>query len=132
MTVLHESPVVPSQSTPSRQVAVMVGGAVVVVPCPLWCTHPHNEEYRTLPDLSHHGASIFLAAPTYGGVEQVLTAHISSWPFAGDPETTAPFIAFDAVGDECAQLAPTAALAVADQVIAHGYALRTLAASITS
>ncbi len=124
------APAVPSQSAPSRQVAVKVAGATMVVPCPIWCTHPHGEAYRSLEDVSHHGAPISLAAPTYDGVEQVLTARVSSWPFAGDPETTAPFIAFDAVGDEVAQLAPTAALAVADQVIAHGYALRAMAASI--
>ncbi|MET7795690.1 DUF6907 domain-containing protein [Streptomyces decoyicus] len=130
MTVL--APAIPAQVSPSRQVAVTVAGATVVVPCPLWCTHPHSEAYRSLPDVSHHGAPITLAAPTYGGVEQTLTARISSWPFASDPETATPFIAFDAIGDECAQLAPTAALAVADQVIAHGYALRALASSVTA
>lgn len=133
MSVATTAPAVAMATTaPSRQVAVTVGGATVVVPCPLWCTHSHSEEYRTLADVSHHGAPVSLAAPTYDGVEEVLTARISSWPFAGDPETVTPFIAFDAVGDEVAQLAPTAALAVADQVIAHGYALRALAASITS
>lgn len=117
-------------AAPSRQVAVSVAGATVVVPCPIWCTDPHGDAYWSLPDVSHHGASITLTAPTHGGVEQALTARISSWPFADDPETTNPFIVFDAIGDECAQLAPTAALAVADQVIAHGYALRALASSV--
>lgn len=124
------TPAVPAQAARSRRVAVTVGGATMLVSCPLWCTHPHSEAYRTLADVSHHGASISLAAPTYDGVEQVLTARISSWPFAGDPETATPFIAFDAVGDEVAQLTPIAALAVADQVIAHGSALRALANSV--
>lgn len=132
MTVLHESPAVPAQVTPSRQVAVTVGGATVVVPCPLWCTDPHAEAYRSLPDVSHHGAEITLAVPVHGGaIDEALTARIESWPFTGDHRTMNPFVAYNPAGDEFAQLAPEAMAAAADQVIAHGYALRTMAASIS-
>ena len=133
MTVLHEPPVVPSQSAPSRQVAVTVDGATVVVPCPLWCTDPHAEAYRSLPDVSHHGAEIKLAVPVHGGViDEALSARIESWPFTGDPRTMNPFVAYNPVGDEFAQLAPEAMTAAADQVIAHGYALRAMAVSISA
>ncbi len=132
MTVLHESPAVPSQTTTGRHVAALVRGQRVFVECPSWCTHPHAESYRSLEDVSHHGDAVQLFAPSYNGViEAVLAARVSSWPFAGDSETAVPFVAFDPVGDEVAQLTPEALTAFADQVIAHGYALRALAASIT-
>lgn len=131
MTVLHETTVVPAQSTPGRQVAISVRSQQVFIDCPSWCTHRHAEAYRSLEDVSHHSDAIQLFAPSYNGViEAVLGAHISSWPFAGDPQTATPFAALDPVGDEVAQLPPAALAAFADQVIAHGYALRTLAATI--
>ncbi|MFB6567352.1 DUF6907 domain-containing protein [Streptomyces noursei] len=118
---------------PNRQVTISVRGQQVTVDCPPWCTHPHDETYRTLDDVSHHSDEISLTTPSYrGATEQALTARLSVWPFADDPETDHPFIAFDAVGDEYAQLTPAAFTAFADQVIAHGYALRALAAVITS
>ncbi|MFJ3950277.1 DUF6907 domain-containing protein [Streptomyces libani] len=110
----------------ARQAGILVRGQRITVDCPPWCIHLHTEAYRSLEDVSHHSDAISLTAPSHQGVEQVLTARISSWPFAGDPATESPFIAFDAVGDEVAQLAPETALAAADQVIAHGYALRAL------
>ncbi|WP_310725066.1 DUF6907 domain-containing protein [Streptomyces sp. N2A] len=115
-----------------RQVAVLVRGQRVTVDCPrTWCTHPHSEAYRSLEDVSHHSDAISLTVPTHQGVEQVLTARISSWPFAGDPATERPFIAFDAVGDEVAQLTPEAATAVADQFEAHVATFRALIAIIS-
>ncbi|MER7151244.1 DUF6907 domain-containing protein [Streptomyces lydicus] len=113
-------------------ITALIRGQHVTVDCPPWCTHPHTEAYRSLEDVSHHGDAISLTVPTHQGVEQALTARISSWPFAGDPDTEKPFIAFDAVGDEVAQLTPEAALAAADQTIAHGYALRALADAISA
>ncbi|MFF8784783.1 DUF6907 domain-containing protein [Streptomyces sp. NPDC015125] len=126
---------VDASTTPGTQtdgtVAVLVRGQQVTVDCPPWCTHPHSEAYRSLEDVSHHGDAISLTAPSHQGVEQVLTARISSWPFAGDPATTKPFIAFDAVGDEVAQLSPEAATAVADQFEAHVATFRALIAIIS-
>ncbi|MGW2920380.1 DUF6907 domain-containing protein [Streptomyces angustmyceticus] len=119
----------PTRSTGTA--TVVVRGQQVTVDCPAWCTHPHTEAYRSLEDVSHHSDAISLTAPSHQGVEQVLTARISSWPFAGDPATENPFVGFDAVGDEVAQLAPEAALAVADQVEAHVAALRALVAIIS-
>lgn len=110
---------------------ILVRGQQVTVDCPPWCTYPHAEAYRSLEDVSHHSDAISLTVPSYQGVEQVLTARVSSWPFAGDPATERPFVAFDAVGDEVAQLSPEAALAAADQVIAHGHALRALVGIIS-
>ncbi|RXS84203.1 hypothetical protein EST92_11640 [Streptomyces sp. TM32] len=112
-------------------ITILVRGQQVTVDCPPWCTRPHSEVYRSLEDVSHHSDAISLTAPSHQGVEQVLTARISSWPFAGDPATERPFVAFDAVGDEVAQLTPEAALAAADQTIAHGYALRALVGIIS-
>ena len=123
---------VDARPTRSASIAtVVVRGQQVTVDCPPWCTHPHTEAYRSLEDVSHHSDAISLTAPSHQGVEQVLTARISSWPFAGDPVTENPFVAFDAVGDEVAQLAPEAALAAADQTIAHGHALRALVGIIS-
>lgn len=119
-----------SGSAGAGQAEVLVRGQHVIVDCPSWCTYAHVEAYRSLEDVSHHSDAISLTAPSHQGVEQVLTARISSWPFAGDPATEKPFIAFDAVGDEVAQLTPEAALAVADQTEAHVAALRSLAVII--
>jgi hypothetical protein len=130
ITVLKAVPAQTRQLS-AGTITVLVRGQRITVDCPSWCTHPHTEAYRSLPDVSHHGDAISLAAPSHQGVEQVLTARISSWPFAGDPATESPFVAFDAVGDEVAQLTPEAALAAADQTIAHGYTLRALAATIS-
>ncbi|GGX40366.1 DUF6907 domain-containing protein [Streptomyces noursei] len=131
MTVLHESPVVPAQSAPGRQVAISIRGQQVTVDCPSWCAYPHSEVYGSLEDVSHHGPAISLTAPSHcGAVEAVLAARVSSWPFAGDVEAAGPFVAFDPVNDEVAQLTPAALTALADQVVAHGYALRAMAASI--
>ncbi|MEE4419559.1 DUF6907 domain-containing protein [Streptomyces bugieae] len=129
MTVL--APAVPSQSAPSRQVAATVAGATVVLPCPLWCTHPHNEEYRALPDVSHHSDELTLSVPVHGGVDSTLVTRISCWPFADEAATAVPFVSCNPVGDEFAQLTPEAATALADQVIAHGYAMRAVARSIS-
>lgn len=129
MTVL--APAVPSQSAPSRQVAVTVGGATKVVPCPIWCTDPHAETYRSLEDVAHRGKEIALSVPVHGGdAVQVLSARIESWPFAGDPETEAPFAAYNPANDEYAQITREGLTSAADQVIAHGYAMRAMAASI--
>ncbi|MEU5016342.1 hypothetical protein AB0G60_02790 [Streptomyces angustmyceticus] len=126
----HQVDACPTRSAGTA--AVLVRGQQVTVDCPPWCTHPHTEAYRSLEDVSHHGDTVSLFVPSYNGkIESVLTAHVASWPFAGDSETAAPFVAFDAIGDEVAQLTPEAVTAIADQVIAHGHALRALAAAIS-
>lgn len=120
----------PRSTRTDGTIAVLVRSQRITVDCPSWCTHPHAEDYRSLEDVSHHGPAIQLFAPSHNGViESVLKAKVSSWPFAGDPETAVPFIAFDPVGDEVAQFTPETLAAFADQVIAHGHALHTLAAT---
>lgn len=116
-----------SGSAGAAQVEVLVRGRHVSIDCPPWCTDGHAERYAFLEDVSHRSDSIALSVPTFEGpAEQALIARIVQWPFAGD-QTAKPYVSLEATSDgDCANLDEAAALAVSDQMIAHGHAFRAL------
>lgn len=120
---------VPSQSAPSRQVAVAVDGATMVVPCPLWCAHPHNEEYRSLADVWHEGREASLAVP--GSPEQAIGAQITSWPYAGDPSTASAYMSVFVMGADYLEVTPAQAIAFSDQMVACAADMRSMAESVS-
>jgi len=121
-----------SEEPAGRMVPALIGGALVSIPCPNWCVVDHvADDAAFIQDVSHHSLPISLPAPTFSdGREQtteILTADLSQWPFAGG-HTAVPFVSLDANGDSlCAELAPEALEAFADQLDAHAEKLRELA-----
>ncbi|GAA3617477.1 DUF6907 domain-containing protein [Streptomyces chitinivorans] len=122
----------PRSEAAGRMVQARIGGALVTIPCPTWCVVDHvADDAAFIQDVSHHSLPISLPAPTFGGgqeqTEEILTADVSQWPFSSG-HTAEPFVSLDASGDSlCAELAPEALEAFADQLEAHADKLRQLA-----
>jgi hypothetical protein len=120
---------------PSRTVTVLVRGVPVTVPCPEWCVgHDPDENLVELGDLDHCGEAVSLAVPTYSGsTTRVLGAFLAHYPFEddeprGDGTGRREYLAVDAGhGDDLVYLRKAAALAFADQFIAHGTEIQRLA-----
>lgn len=111
-----------------RRVTVDVRGQAVTVDCPPWCVASHAETLVALSDLCHEGEPAALAAPTYSAgaprTTQVLTARVMQYPFSVGPDAR-PMLALDAADDgETAELPASAALAFADQLVAHAERIR--------
>ncbi|MEV0779217.1 hypothetical protein [Streptomyces sp. NPDC050428] len=98
----------------------------MTVPDPEWCVDPHNESYAALDDVAHRGAAISVSVPRFGGgTAEVLCAAVHQWPFARDDDRGLPYLALDADGSgEVTSLHRSAALAFADQLVAHADQLR--------
>ncbi|MCQ8831806.1 DUF6907 domain-containing protein [Streptomyces malaysiensis] len=112
-----------------RLVAAVVRGQRIAIPCFDWCVRDHSkEDLAFLEDLSHEGEEIALAAPEFGGVTEVLVASIRQWPFVNDEDRGLPYLGLDATGEgEAENLQKGAALAFADQLVAHAARIRQLA-----
>ena len=108
---------------------VSVRGQQVTVDCPAWCTHPHAGEYRSLEDVWHEGREVSLALP--GSSEQVVGAQISSWPFAGDPNTASAYMSVFLQGADYLEFTPAQAIAFADQMMACAEDIRAMAEAIS-
>lgn len=121
--------IVTATSSPNeRTVPALVDGARVEIPCPTsWCTVDHAAENpRSLEDVSHSSERVAVSAPVGQHSEDVLVGQLVSFPFTDAP---APVLALDATGSgETAELSASAALAFADQLVAHAGRLRELAA----
>lgn len=109
-----------------RMATVLLRGVSVQIPCPSWCELEHaTVSENFLEDIYHSGRVQHLTAPTFNGTEQVMTAWVTQYPFSDHP---APYMALDASGDgEMAELTPEAALAFADQLVAHAAQIRRMA-----
>lgn len=119
----------PPPSSP-RLVAAVVRGQRSPVPCPPWCVVDHAaEDLAFLEDLSHAGEAVALPVRQFdGSVELILAAQVVQWPFAREGEA---YLSVDADGSgECNQYAATAALAFADQLIAHAEKIRRLVGTL--
>ncbi|OMI34421.1 hypothetical protein SPAR_36596 [Streptomyces sparsogenes DSM 40356] len=81
------------------------------------------QDLAFLEDLSHAGEAVTLPVRQFdGSVEKVLAAQVVQWPFARESE---PYLSVDADGSgECNQYAEPAALAFADQLVAHAERIR--------
>lgn len=122
--------VTPTPPPSPRLVAAVVRGQRIAVPCPdSWCVRDHSkEDLAFLEDLSHEGEEIALAAPEFNGVTEVLVASIRQWPFVNDEDRGLPYLGLDATGEgDVANLQKGAALAFADQLVAHAARIRQLA-----
>ncbi|MEU1787077.1 hypothetical protein ABZ553_14630 [Streptomyces sparsogenes] len=136
MSVLHDVPTqqssTPTVTPPSspRLVAAVVRGQRIAVPCESWCVVDHAaEDLAFLEDLSHAGEVVALPVRQFDGtVERILAAQVVQWPFAREGE---PYLSVDADGSgECNQYAASAALAFADQLIAHAEKIRRLVGAL--
>ncbi|WP_221890340.1 DUF6907 domain-containing protein, partial [Streptomyces sp. WAC05858] len=123
-------PTPPPPSTSPRLVAAKVQGQRIAVPCPDWCVVDHAaEDLAFLEDLSHACEAATLPVRQFdGSVEQVLTAQLVQWPFAREGEA---YLSVDADGSgECNQYTAPAALAFADQLVAHAERIRRLVGTL--
>jgi hypothetical protein len=134
MTVLDECTSAPESSVTSppspRLVAAVVRGQRIPIPCPPWCVVDHAaEDLAFLEDLSHAGEAAALPVRQFdGSVEEVLAAQLVQWPFAREGEA---YLSVDADGSgECNQYRAAAALAFADQLIAHAEKIRRLVGAL--
>ncbi|MDX3230581.1 DUF6907 domain-containing protein [Streptomyces sp. ME19-01-6] len=138
MTVLHDvptqqtsAPVTPTPPSASpRLVAAVVRGQRIAIPCPPWCVVDHAaEDLAFLEDLSHAGEAATLPVRQFdGSVEEVLVAQLVQWPFTREGEA---YLSVDADGSgECNQYAAPAALAFADQLVAHAEKIRRLVGAL--
>lgn len=119
-----------SAGQPSRKATVRVRGIAVMIDCPPWCVTDHSaENLAFLEDLSHYGAPIALTVPMFGGgTEKVLIAHLALWPFDGK----GAYLALDADNSgEVSNLFEPAALAFADQLVAHAERIRAEVAKLS-
>ena len=123
----HQVDARPTRSTGT--VTVLVRGQQVTIDCPPWCTHPHTEVYRSLEDVWHEGREVSLALP--GSSEQVVGAQISSWPFAGDPNTASAYMSVFLQGADYLEFTPAQAIAFADQMMACAEDIRAMAEAIS-
>lgn len=122
--------ITPAPPLSPRLVAAVVQGQRTSVPCPPWCVVDHAaEDLAFLEDLSHAGEAATLPVRQFdGSVEEVLAAQLVEWPFAREGEA---YLSVDADGSgECNQYAAPAALAFADQLIAHAEKIRRLVGAL--
>lgn len=120
----------PAAEALPRMAVIQILGRRRTAECPAWCVADHSvEDLLCLEDLRHEGASVTLPVPLYGGgTEQVMAAQLAQWPFAGEG---LPYLAVDADGSgEVADLSRDAALAFADQLVAHAEHIRSLALTL--
>ncbi|MGW7604461.1 DUF6907 domain-containing protein [Streptomyces antimycoticus] len=118
----------------ARKVTVTVQGRQTTVDCPAWCILGHSgERLADLSDLYHEGETIALAAPQFDGRTEVLAASIRQDPFYMDADERLPYLSLDAAGDGSdASLPPSAALAFADQLVAHAERIRAEVAKLNA
>lgn len=118
-----------TRDLPVRLRPTLVGGHRIAVECPVYCTVDHTAtNTRFLADLFHAGDRVAVSAPVNEHTEDVLVGQLVEYPFTDAP---APVLALDATGSgETAELSASAALAFADQLVAHAERIRGLAARL--
>lgn len=128
-----ETTLAPPLPVSPRLVAATVQGRRIPLPCPEWCVIDHAaENVINLDDFSHDGAPISMSVPVSGAAERVLIARLSQWPFAQDEAGRAEYLRLEGTDDgEVANLQAGAALAFADQLVAHAERIRRLAGALS-
>ncbi|MCP9997818.1 hypothetical protein LUX34_23020 [Streptomyces werraensis] len=117
-----------------RLVPALVGrstdpGTVVYVECPVWCTVDHVADRSVfLEDINHQGESAQLTLTTLHPARVPLEVYLSWWP-ASDDTAGEPCLAVD-LDSEVDVYGRTAALALADQLVAFAENVRRLAESL--
>lgn len=115
-----------------RLVPVPVGregnAQTAYVPCPSWCVTDHSERVTFLEDVNHSGQPAELSITTLHPARVPLAVSLSWWPALGD-EDNKPKLAVD-LDSEVEVYDRTAALAMADQLVAFAENVRRLAETL--
>jgi hypothetical protein len=115
-----------------RLVPVPVGreGATqtAYVPCPSWCVTDHSRRVTFLEDVSHNGRPASLNITTLHPARVPLEVSLSWWPGLGEGDEQ-PKLAVD-LDTEVEVYGRTAALALADQMVAFAAEVRQLAETL--
>jgi hypothetical protein len=97
------------------------------VECPDWCVTDHSERVEFIEDVNHSGQPAALSITTLHPARIPLEVSLSWWPALG--EETQPKLAVD-LDSEVEVYDRTAALALADQLVAFAAEVRRLAQSL--
>lgn len=123
---------VPAPRPGFRFVPVPVGlpGRVqtVWVECPDWCVTDHTQRASHIEDVSHNGRPASLAITTRHPARVPLEVSLSWWPGLGEGNDR-PKLAVD-LDTEVEVYGRTAALAMADQLVAFAAEVRRLAQTL--
>lgn len=121
----------PQHHPTSRQVRATVRGVPLTVDCPDWCTDDHSEDLRDIEDLVHSSGTSHVLVPQFaGGAEVSLQATLIHYPFGSDSGNR-PYLGLTDDGScETAALGRVAALAFADQLVAHAARICEMAESL--
>lgn len=114
-----------------RLVPAKLQGVTVYIPCPDWCTKDHaGETLMFMDDLNHVGPAIEVTVPTFGGgTEEALDAMLVQWPHC---ERGRVYVSLRSPSEDCTDLTAGAASEFAEQLIAHGVALRKMAQQLAA
>ncbi|MEU9557371.1 DUF6907 domain-containing protein [Streptomyces fumanus] len=97
------------------------------VECPDWCVTDHSERVEFIEDVNHNGQAASLSITTLHPARVPLEVSLSWWPAL--EEDTQPKLAVD-LDSEVEVYDRTAALALADQLVAFAAEVRRLAESL--
>lgn len=115
-----------------RLVPVPVGregnAQTAYLPCPAWCVTDHSERVTFIEDVSHSGQPASLAITTLHPARVPLAVSLSWWPSLGGGDEQ-PKLAVD-LDSEVEVYDRTAALAMADQLVAFAAEVRRLAETL--
>ncbi|MFE6530022.1 DUF6907 domain-containing protein [Streptomyces rochei] len=98
------------------------------VECPSWCVTDHSERVAFIEDVNHNGQAAALSITTLHPARVPLEVSLSWWPALGE-ENSRPKLAVD-LDSEVEVYDRTAALAMADQLVAFAAEVRRLAQSL--
>ncbi|MEV5314279.1 hypothetical protein [Streptomyces sp. NPDC052610] len=98
------------------------------VPCPSWCVTDHSERVTFIEDVNHSSQPASLAITTRHPARVPLEVSLSWWPALGE-ENEQPKLAVD-LDTEVEVYGRTAALAMADQLVAFAAEVRRLAETL--
>ncbi|MGQ4343689.1 DUF6907 domain-containing protein [Streptomyces sp. SAS_275] len=122
----------PASQRGYRLVPALIGrstepGVLVHVPCPAWCVTDHMERVGSVEDVNHQGAhrALNLTPDVFDRVQ--VEVYLSEWPASFSD--SAPALSVD-VDYEVATYGRTAALALADQLVAFAADVRRLAQTL--
>ncbi|MFI1376875.1 DUF6907 domain-containing protein [Streptomyces longwoodensis] len=132
---------IPSQPTSSDRPALQPGYRLVpvpvgregceqtaYVPCPPWCVTDHSERVTFMEDVNHLGQPAALSLTAQHSARIPLEVYLSWWPAEGNDHRE-PRLSVD-LDTEVEVYDRTAALAMADQLVAFAAEVRRLAETL--